>query len=326
MADNYTPMPVKTKNNGDVVIKLVDSGGTNVAAVSASGALKVEFGAAQAISGTVTANQGTAAAGSGAWPIAVTNTSDTIVKPGDAVNNALRVNIVAGSSSGTEYAEDAALGAAGTGTLMIARRDDALAALTPVEDDAVGLRTNSRGALWVVHDGTMTVSGTVTANAGTGVFDVTPASPAANDYLPVRITDGTNFLGTTANPLVTSTGAAGTLVDSYQTSSALASGGSVTLDSADVGGVGVTGKLVEVTASSSVRTKVRVGTWDGATFTPKRTFFVEANQYLIYQPKEIDEITVTGSAGANDKFRVEFTNMDNTSAADVYCSITHRNV
>lgn len=40
---------------------------------------------------------------------------------------------------------------------------------------------------------TQAVSGTVTANAGTGVFDITPASPAATDYLPVRLTDGLGF-------------------------------------------------------------------------------------------------------------------------------------
>jgi hypothetical protein len=44
---------------------------------------------------------------------------------------------------------------------------------------------------------TQPVSGTVTANAGTGVFDVTPATPAANDYLPVRLTDGTAFYAAT---------------------------------------------------------------------------------------------------------------------------------
>jgi hypothetical protein len=57
------------------------------------------------------------------------------------------------------------------------------------------IRTASDGTVRVDPTGTTTqpVSGTVTANAGTGVFDVTPASPAANDYLPVRLTDGSSF-------------------------------------------------------------------------------------------------------------------------------------
>lgn len=37
------------------------------------------------------------------------------------------------------------------------------------------------------------VSGTLAVSTLSGVVDVTPASPAANDYLPVRLTDGTTF-------------------------------------------------------------------------------------------------------------------------------------
>lgn len=44
---------------------------------------------------------------------------------------------------------------------------------------------------------TQPVSGTITANAGTGVFDVTPASPIATDYLPVRLTNGSSFYDAT---------------------------------------------------------------------------------------------------------------------------------
>jgi hypothetical protein len=49
---------------------------------------------------TTISAQGTAAAGSGAWPVTVTTTGDTVVKPGDSVNNAVRVNIVADSVAG----------------------------------------------------------------------------------------------------------------------------------------------------------------------------------------------------------------------------------
>lgn len=64
-----------------------------------SGRLPVDgSGVTQPISGTATANQGTAAAGSGAWPTTVTTTTDVVVKPGDSVNNAVRVNVVAGGA------------------------------------------------------------------------------------------------------------------------------------------------------------------------------------------------------------------------------------
>jgi len=83
-----------------------------------------------------------------------------------AINtNQLDVNIATdsvGIGGGTQYAVDAALGATPTGTLGLAIRDDALSALTPVEGDAIGLRVDANGALWVIPSGTVTV-----ANGGT---------------------------------------------------------------------------------------------------------------------------------------------------------------
>lgn len=73
-------------------------------------------------------------------------------------------NQITSFGGGTQYAVDAALGATPTGTLAVAIRDDALSALTPVEGDAIGLRVDANGALWVIPSGTTTISGTVTAN------------------------------------------------------------------------------------------------------------------------------------------------------------------
>ena len=64
---------------------------------------------------------------------------------------------------------DTATGATDTGVLVLATRDDALSALTPIEGDNVQLRVDANGALWVIPSGTVTVSGTVTANAGTNL-------------------------------------------------------------------------------------------------------------------------------------------------------------
>jgi hypothetical protein len=64
-----------------------------------------------------------------------------------------------------------------------------------VHQQIVKIGIGSDGA----HDGLvgnatpLPVAGAVTANAGTGVFDVTPAAPVATDYLPVRLSDGSNF-------------------------------------------------------------------------------------------------------------------------------------
>jgi hypothetical protein len=88
---------------------------------------------------------------------------------------------VAGGGGGTEYAVDDALGATPTGKLALAIRDDALSALTPVEGDAIGLRVDANGALWVIPSGTTVISGTVTADAGTNLNTSALLTTAAHD-------------------------------------------------------------------------------------------------------------------------------------------------
>jgi len=71
-----------------------------------------------------------------------------------------------------------------TGVLSV---DDNSGSLTVDQPTGSNLHT-------VVDSGTITTVSTVTAVTGiTNPVDVTPTSPAANDYLPVRITDGTGF-------------------------------------------------------------------------------------------------------------------------------------
>lgn len=112
--------------------------------------------------------------------------------------------------------EDGGLGATPVGHLAMARRDDSLATLSPVEDDAVGLRVNNRGALWMVparSDGTPATgaegilvdingqaggpvhvddnAGSLTVDAADGTFFV---RSAASSTFPVQIP------ATAANP------------------------------------------------------------------------------------------------------------------------------
>jgi len=95
-----------------------------------------------------------------------------VILEANPTTKSLNVHIMGddvGIGGGTQYAVDAALGATPTGTLAIAIRDDALSTLTPVEGDAIGVRVDANGALWVIPSGTTTISGTVTANAGTNL-------------------------------------------------------------------------------------------------------------------------------------------------------------
>ena len=104
----------------------------------------------------------------------------------------------------------------------------------------------------------------------------------------------------------------------HLTSASLAAGATVTLDGPQI--ASGTGKLFEATVSSSVALKAQLGTWDGAAFAPKRTFFVPANTTLLYEPSRYDAITM--ATGTTAKFRWSITNNDNVNAADVYASIT----
>ena len=71
----------------------------------------------------------------------------------------LQVDVLTGGGGGTQYTVDDPLGATPTGTLAVAIRDDTLSSLTPVEGDAIGLRVDANGALWVIPSGTVTVDG-----------------------------------------------------------------------------------------------------------------------------------------------------------------------
>lgn len=67
---------------------------------------------------------------------------------------------------------DTATGGTDTGVLLLATRDDALSALTPIEGDNVQVRVDANGALWVIVSGTVTVASHAVTNAGTFVVQV----------------------------------------------------------------------------------------------------------------------------------------------------------
>lgn len=96
----------------------------------------------------------------------------------DESNDAVRVNVVAGSTSGTEYTEDAAAAADPAGPMNMAVRADSLAAVSSTDGDNIALRATNKGELYVKQtdavpvtdnggsltvDGTVSISGTVAA-------------------------------------------------------------------------------------------------------------------------------------------------------------------
>lgn len=172
---------------------------------------------------------------------------------------------------------------------------------------------------------------TPTLQAGAAVIGALVANQSVNTTqlggVAVAVGSGASSTGTQRVILATdqgtipvSSGLSFVTGDSgHLTSVALAAGATITLDGAQIAS-GV-GKLFEATVSSSVALKAQLGTWDGTTFTVRRTFFVPANTAFEYAPTRYDAITL--ATGATAKFRWSITNNDNANAADVYASITH---
>lgn len=159
-------------------------------------------------------------------------------------------------STGTQYAEDTALGTTPTGTLLMARRQDSLSALTPVNDDAFSLRGNSVGSLWVAVDG-----GNVGAGSGDGGNPLKIGGYAKN-AAPTAVTDGQRanaWFGLNGQLNVTLRDASGAYVSP--------AGGTVYTEDAALGAVGTgVGSLSIARASAAAPTSVSadadaVGLW-----------------------------------------------------------------
>lgn len=158
------------------------------------------------VDGTVTCNAGSGTlAVSGNWLTDTQLRASAVPVTCNAGSGTFAVSgtfwpTTAAAPSSTRLSDGAAFyDAAKTGqfpaALVSGRLDVNLGAWLGSTAPTVGQKTmaNSIPVTLASDQSTLTISGTVTANAGTGVFDVTPSSPAANDYLPVRLTDGSSF-------------------------------------------------------------------------------------------------------------------------------------
>ena len=116
--------------------------------------------------------------------------------------------IVISNPGGTEYVEDVAAAQPATGNTFLVERDDVLAGITPIEGDWTKLYANANGALWVKHDGditiadggnSITVDGTVAVSSVGGTVAVTQSGvwnigTVASITADVNIADGGNSI------------------------------------------------------------------------------------------------------------------------------------
>ena len=286
MADVFAPQPVKTKTAGDVVVN-INAGQT--VGLSSGAAVVGKFGIDQTTPGTTNA-------------VSVTNPSIPVT--GAFYQTTQPVSIATAPTTPV------------TGTFFQTTQPVSLATNTPTLQAGaaivgkVGIDQTTPGTTNLValaaNQSTNTAQlGGMAISVGSGASSTgTQRVILASDQATLAVSQGLSF----------------TTVDSgHLTSAALAAGASITLDGAQIAS-GI-GKLFEASVSSSVAIKAQLGTWDGTTFTVKRTFFVPANNTLPYEPSRYDAITM--ATGATAKFRWLITNNDNTNAADVYAHITH---
>lgn len=128
--------------------------------------------------------QGDPGTGAQRWPVAVTDTSDTVVRPGDATNDAIRVNIVAGSASGAAQADRSSFTDGTTSMTPIGGVfNDTFT--SPTEDQAAAVRITAARSLHT----------TLRDEAGDSVMDGT------NNAVRVNVVAG----GSSATPSTTGT-------------------------------------------------------------------------------------------------------------------------
>lgn len=309
MADQFTPEPVKGLKTNNNAAPGADNVGT-LPAVATTSAPSYTTGNQVALSTDLTGNLRVAGT------FSTSGTQDTNLKQING-NTVLAGNGTTGTGSQrVTIASDNTPFAVKTDQTTHGTTDLVAADITKVAGTAISVNSG-------VND-----AGTIRVSPATDSITKVSATSAANgatNPIFTKLTDGTNPLGTNSNPLVVTTegSATGTLVDAGQlTSTSLAAGGNATL--AAVAVTSGTAKLLEVTASASVRIKVEIQTFVSAAATTVRTFFVKENDYFVYKTIDRDDITFAGASG--NKFQVKITNMDNALAADVYATIVQENV
>lgn len=382
MADTTTGLPVRTVSGEFIFGKLVDTGGTNVAAVSAAGRLSVD---ASGIAVPITDNAGSLTVDAPVGTPVYVRLSDgaanligqkamaasvpvVIASDQSAVPVTVSGVSTAANQTSVQIVDNAAFTDGTTTLLMGGYIFDNVAGTALTENDAAAARIDSKRAqVFVLEDGTtrnqpasvsaagalkvdgsavtQPISGTVTANSGTGfpaslgqkamaasfavviasdqaAFPVTPAAnssvnvnqivgaaPSATNPLPVRLADGAAFYSA-------SSGAPVSPQSNRQTSAALGAGASVDLDYTAITNA-KTGQLMGVDVSSAVNLKIEIKTVNNAgTATTVITLFSLAGQAYSWRTAAkafLQSVLSTGTA----KFRTTLTNMS-AVASDVY--------
>lgn len=212
ITDGTNTMPTGDAIGRAIYFKLTD--GTNTATVTAGNALKIDGSAVvQPVSGTVTANQGTANTLSNAWPVKVTDGTNTM-PTGDAVGRAIFHKITDGTNTAAVKAASTAAVASDPSLVVAFSPNSPL----PTGSNTIGAVTQASGP-WTTNvtqfGSNNVVTGTGASGSGiprvtvsndsnilatqSGGWTVTANQGTPNtlgNKWPVQVTDGTNTMPT----------------------------------------------------------------------------------------------------------------------------------
>lgn len=366
MADQYTPTPIKTKTAGDVVVKLVDTAGTNVAAVSATNALKVDgsavtqpvsaaalplpTGAATEVTlaklpvaqgSTTSAQSGALMQGAVTTAAPTYTTAQTSPLSLDTAGN-LRI---AGSltPSGTQNenliqvnsaAVNVGTGAASTGTQRVAVASDSTIGLV-AGAAVIGALTANQSVNLSQVNGVTTATGT--GVSGTGVIRVAPATDVIQQ---ISATTAANAVTNPVwNRLTDGTSALGTGSNPLTVTFEGNAGGTL-VDTGQLTSVALAaGATVTVTAAAvttgtakflachaTSSVRIKVELQKFVTAVATTVRTFFVDSNQAFDYSTPDRDAITFAGASGNLFQLKITNMDNVLAADVYGSITQENV
>ena len=282
MADQYTPLPVKTKTDGDVVVNINTGTVAKLTNLAAGTITRIEGGSIVVTAGTI-------------------GDLDTVGTVG--VLNAGSVVVTAGTISTLNT----------VGTVGVLNAGSVVVTAGTIGDlDTVGtVGVLNNGTLSLVKAGTVTLleSGTLAA-----VNNIVKGTITRLEGGSVVVTAGTISAGTIT---VSNFPGASDPKHSYQFATAIAAGANGTLAFGTITNA-KTGQLAKMILSSSVPIRTQVDTRSGTTVVTKGVMFTSAASLIAkYDPPFDTYITLAGN-GTDTNFQAIITNNDNALAADIY--------
>jgi hypothetical protein len=168
------------------------------------------------------------------------------------------------------------------------------------------------------------VADNVTLNPGSGGVTIATDDDGTRHWPYTKLAYGaddtqTIVSSTDALPVQGTFGVASAPVVEAQSSLALASGSSATLDFAAIP-VGQTGKLMSVSVCSTLPGKWVVSSRDGGSAITKLVLITQAMETILFRAADKDSV-VQAYVSGDENFRVVVTNLDNARAADYYVTL-----